>query len=170
MVGEVRDLETAQICVRAALTGHFVLSTLHTNDASSAVTRLMDIGVPSYLLTPSLTMIVAQRLGRKLCPQCKEAYEPKAEELGDVKLSTDLIYRAKGCDNCSHTGYKGRMVVAEVLLVDDTIKRMIGKNPSYNDLRDLARKNGMQTLYETGIKKVEEGVTSLEEMLGVTVG
>jgi type IV pilus assembly protein PilB len=170
MVGEVRDLETAQICVRAALTGHFVLSTLHTNDAPAAITRLMDIGVPSYLLTPSLTMIVAQRLGRKLCPQCKEAYEPKPEELGDVKLSTDLIYRAKGCDNCSHTGYKGRMVVAEVLVIDEATKRLIGKNPSYTELRDAARKNGMQTLYETGIKKVEEGVTSLEEILGVTVG
>lgn len=170
MVGEVRDLETAQICVRAALTGHFVLSTLHTNDAPAAITRLMDIGVPSYLLTPSLTMIVAQRLGRKLCPQCKEAYEPKPEELGDVKLSTDLIYRAKGCDQCSHTGYKGRMVIAEVLLIDENIKRLIGKNPSYTELRDAARQNGMQTLYETGIKKVEEGVTSLEEVLGVTVG
>ena len=170
MVGEVRDLETAQICVRAALTGHFVLSTLHTNDSPAAITRLMDIGVPSYLLTPSLTMIVAQRLGRKLCPQCKEAYEPKLEELGDIKLSTDLIYRAKGCDNCSHTGYRGRLVIGEVLLVDDAIKRMIGKNPTYNELRDAARQNGMQTLYETGIKKVEEGVTSLEEVLGVTVG
>ncbi len=170
MVGEVRDLETAQICVRAALTGHFVLSTLHTNDAPSAITRLMDIGVPSYLLTPSLTMIVAQRLGRKLCPNCKEAYEPKQEELGDLKLSTDLIYRAKGCDKCSHTGYRGRMVIAEVLLVDDTIKRMIGKNANYTELRDAARQNGMQTLFETGIKKVEEGTTSLDEVLGVTVG
>jgi type IV pilus assembly protein PilB len=170
MVGEVRDLETAQICTRAALTGHFVLSTLHTNDAPSAVTRLLDIGVPTYLLTPSLIMIVAQRLGRRLCPHCKEAYEPKADELGEVKLSTDLIYRAKGCDQCSHTGYKGRMVFAEILVVNEEMKKMIGRNAPYNEVRDAARKNGMATLFESGIKRVEEGITSLEEVLGVTVG
>jgi len=170
MVGEVRDLDTAQICVRAALTGHFVLSTLHTNDAPSAITRLLDIGVPTYLLTPSLTMIVAQRLGRKLCPQCKEAYEPKQDELGDVKLTTDLIYRAKGCDHCSHTGYKGRLVIGEILMIDDEIRRMISKNPTYNELRDAARKSGMATLFESGIRKVEEGITSLEEIFGVTLG
>lgn len=170
MVGEVRDLETAQICVRAALTGHFVLSTLHTNDAPSALTRLLDIGIPSYLLTPSITMIVAQRLGRKLCPNCKEPYEPKPEETGDVKLKADLIYRPKGCDKCSHTGYKGRMVIAEVLMVDDEIRRLIGLNASYTDLRDAARKGGMATMFETGIKKVEEGITSLEEIYGVTLG
>ncbi len=170
MVGEVRDLETAQICIRAALTGHFVLSTLHTNDAPSAITRLMDIGVPNYLLTPSLIMIVAQRLGRKLCPHCKEAYEPKLEELGDIKLNTDLIYRAKGCDECSHTGYKGRMVIAEVLPVDDEIRRLLTKDGGYTDIRDAARKAGMMTLFESGIKKVEEGITSLEEVYGVTAG
>jgi type IV pilus assembly protein PilB len=170
MVGEVRDLETAQICVRAALTGHFVLSTLHTNDAPSAITRLLDLGIPAYLLTPSLTMIIAQRLGRKLCPHCKEAYEPKPDELGEVKLNVDLIYRAKGCDKCSHTGYRGRMVVAEVLVVDDDIRRLISKGANFNDLRDLARKNGMATLYESGIKQVEAGITSLDEILGVTIG
>jgi type IV pilus assembly protein PilB len=170
MVGEVRDLETAQICVRAALTGHFVLSTLHTNDAASAVTRLLDMGVPHYLLTPSLTMIVGQRLGRKLCPNCKEPYEPKPEELGDVKLNVDLIYRAKGCDQCSHTGYKGRMVVAEVLFMDEDMRRLVGKGGTYTDIRDAARKAGMSTLFETGIKKVEDGITSLDEILGVTVG
>ena len=170
MVGEVRDLETAQICVRSALTGHFVLSTLHTNDAPSAIQRLLDIGVPSYLLTPSLTMIVAQRLARKLCSDCKEPYEPKAEELGEIKLSTDLIYRAKGCDKCSHTGYRGRIVIAEIILVDDEIRNIVSKNGSYAELRDSARKNGMMTLFESGIKKVEEGSTSLEEVLGVTLG
>lgn len=170
MVGEVRDVETAQICTRAALTGHFVLSTLHTNDAPSAITRLLDIGIPSYLLTPSLTMIIAQRLGRKLCPNCKEPYEPKADELGEVKLKTDLIYRAKGCDKCSHTGYRGRMVVAEVLVIDDEVRRLIGRNSTYNELRDAARKNGMMTLFEAGIRKVEAGITSLEEVFGVTAG
>ncbi len=170
MVGEVRDLETAQICVRAALTGHFVLSTLHTNDASSAVTRLLDIGIPTYLLTPSLVMVVAQRLGRRLCPNCKEAYEPKPDELGEIKLSTDLIYRAKGCDQCSHTGYKGRMVFAEVLQVDEEMKKLIGRNAPYTEIRDAARKNGMSTLFESGLKRVEEGLTSLEEVFGVTAG
>jgi type IV pilus assembly protein PilB len=96
MVGEVRDLETASICVRAALTGHFVLSTLHTNDAASAVTRLIDIGVPAYLLTPSLILILAQRLARRLCPKCKEAYEPDPQQHGGIKLKADLVYRAKG--------------------------------------------------------------------------
>ncbi|MBF0484968.1 MAG: Flp pilus assembly complex ATPase component TadA [Candidatus Omnitrophica bacterium] len=170
MVGEVRDLETAQICVRAALTGHFVLSTLHTNDAPSAITRLLDIGIQPYLLTPSLVMIIAQRLGRKLCPHCKEAYEPKPEELGDIKLNVDLIYRAKGCDKCSHTGYRGRMVVAEVLMIDDEIRRLISRGCTYTDLRDAARKSGMSTLYESGLKQVEAGLTSLDEILGVTVG
>ncbi len=170
MVGEVRDVETAQICVRAALTGHFVLSTLHTNDAPSAITRLMDIGVPAYLLTPSLTMIVAQRLGRKLCPDCKEAYEPKPEEIAELKLKADLIYRAKGCDKCSHTGYKGRMVFPEVLMMDDELRRLMSKGANYTEFRDAARKNGMATLFESGIKKVEAGITSLEEVYGVTLG
>ena len=168
MVGEVRDLETAQICVRAALTGHFVLSTLHTNDAPSAVTRLVDIGLPSYLITPSLVMIIAQRLGRKLCPKCKEPYEPNKEQLGDIKLNSDLIYRAKGCDECNHTGYKGRLVIAEVMTISDEVRNLISKNASHADIRDAARKNGMDTLFESGIKKVEEGITSLDEVLGVT--
>ncbi len=168
MVGEVRDLETAQICVRAALTGHFVLSTLHTNDAPSAVTRLVDIGLPSYLLTPSLVMIIAQRLGRKLCPKCKEPYEPNKEQLGDIKLNSDLIYRAKGCDECNHTGYKGRVVIAEVMTINDEVRSLISKNASHTEIRDAARKNGMDTLFESGIKKVEEGITSLDEILGVT--
>lgn len=170
MVGEVRDLETAQICTRAALTGHFVLSTLHTNDAASAVTRLLDIGIPSYLLTPSLTMILAQRLGRKLCPNCKEPYEPRPEELNGIKLKADLIYKPKGCDKCSHTGYKGRMVIAEVLIMDDELRKLIGKGATYAEIKDIARKNGMMTMFEAGIRKVESGITSLEEVYGVTVG
>ncbi|MBI3314346.1 MAG: Flp pilus assembly complex ATPase component TadA [Candidatus Omnitrophica bacterium] len=114
MVGEVRDLETAQICTRAALTGHLVLSTLHTNDAPSAVTRLVDIGVPHFLLTPSLLIVVAQRLARKLCAKCKEPYENAGQTLGNYKIKSDLVYRAKGCEECNHTGYKGRAVIAEV--------------------------------------------------------
>ncbi len=168
MVGEVRDLETAQICVRAALTGHFVLSTLHTNDASSAVTRLLDIGIESYLLTPSLIMIVAQRLARRLCQKCKEPYEPTEEQTGGLKFKSDLIYRAKGCHECNHTGYKGRVVIPEVLPIDDTIRQLIAKKATYTDIRDAARKNGMLTLFESGLRRVEDGLTSLDEILSIT--
>jgi len=169
MVGEVRDMETAQICVRAALTGHLVLSTLHTNDAASAVTRLLDIGIPSYLLTPSLSLVIAQRLARKLCPLCKEAYEPSANELGKIQIKSDLIYRPKGCEKCNHTGYKGRMVISEVLAINDVVKKIIGDSSAYIEIRNAAQENGMSTLFETGIKKVESGITSLQEVLSVTL-
>ena len=170
MVGEVRDLETAQICVRAALTGHFVLSTLHTNDASAAVTRLLDIGIESYLLMPSLVMVVAQRLARKLCQKCKEAYEPSREQLMGMKLKADLIYKPKGCEECHHTGYKGRIALAEVMYIDDEIRKLIADKASYTNIKETARKNGMDTLFDAGIKKVEAGITSLEEILSVTLG
>ena len=167
MVGEVRDLETAQICVRAALTGHLVLSTLHTNDAPSAVTRLVDIGVPHYLLTPSLLLIIAQRLARKLCQKCKEPYESAGQMVGEYKIKADLIYKAKGCEECNHSGYKGRVVIAEVMALNDEIKLLMGQNGSYNEIRDAARKNGMDTMFDSGMKKVEEGITSLDEVLGI---
>ncbi|MBI5415740.1 MAG: Flp pilus assembly complex ATPase component TadA, partial [Candidatus Omnitrophica bacterium] len=122
MVGETRDLETASICVRAALTGHFVLSTLHTNDAASAITRLVDIGIPHYLLTPSLVMIMGQRLARRLCQKCKEPYEPVADQHGGIVFKSDLVYKAAGCEACKGSGYKGRVVVAEVMPVDDAIR------------------------------------------------
>ncbi|MFH1359590.1 MAG: ATPase, T2SS/T4P/T4SS family [Candidatus Omnitrophota bacterium] len=169
MVGEVRDLETAQICVRAALTGHFVLSTLHTNDAASAITRLLDIGIESYLLMPSLIMVVGQRLARKLCPKCKEAYEPTGEQLRNIKLKADLIYRAKGCEECNQTGYRGRLAIAEVMLLDDELRKLIASQTSYSQIKDTARKNGMNTLLESGLRKVEAGITSLEEVFSVTL-
>jgi type IV pilus assembly protein PilB len=170
MVGEVRDLETAQICTRAALTGHLVLSTLHTNDAPSAVTRLVDIGVPHFLLTPSLLIIIAQRLARKLCVKCKEPYESSGQMVGDYKIKSDLIYRSKGCEECNHTGYKGRVVIAEVMAINDEIRLLITRSAGYNEIKDAARKNGMDTLFESGMKKVEEGITSLDEVLGITAG
>jgi len=170
MVGEVRDLETAQICVRAALTGHFVLSTLHTNDAAAAVTRLLDIGIESYLLMPSLVLVLAQRLARKLCPKCKEAYEPSLEQLGGIKINADLIYKAKGCNECNQTGYRGRIAVPEVMYIDDDIRKLVATQASYTQIKETAKKNGMITLFESGIKKVEAGVTSLEEILSVTLG
>ncbi len=143
MVGEVRDAETASICVRSALTGHFVLSTLHTNDAASAITRLMDIGVPNYLLTPSLICILGQRLARRLCSDCKEAYEPVPENNGKIVFNADLIYKPKGCEKCNNTGYSGRIVIAETLLLNNEIRSLIDKGSTHTEINDAARKNGM---------------------------
>ena len=170
LVGEVRDLETAEICIRSALTGHLVLSTLHTNDAPSAINRLMDIGTEPYLITPSLICVVAQRLLRKLCPHCKEAYEPTPSHLGEIKLNADLIYRPKGCPECSQIGYRGRACIAEVMVINDAVRGLINEKANYQKLREVARSTGMQTLYESAIKKVEDGTTSLEEALSITLG
>ena len=168
MVGEVRDAETAQICVRAALTGHLVLSTLHTNDAPTAIGRLIDIGVPHYLITPSLSLVGAQRLVRILCPECKEAYEPTPEILGKIKLKADLIYRPRGCDHCNQTGFRGRTGVYEIMLMNARLREAIGRGATYQELKRVAIETGMITLYQNGLKKVEQGITGLEEALGAT--
>ena len=170
LVGEVRDLETAEICLRSALTGHLVLSTLHTNDAPSAINRLMDIGIEPYLIAPSLILVVAQRLIRKLCPDCKEAYEPTPEELGSVKVKSDLLFRPKGCSKCNQIGYRGRIAIGEVLLINEQIRELINQRASFIKIRDLAVAQGMQTLFDSAIRKVEAGVTSFEEALSVTIG
>jgi len=170
LVGEIRDLETAQICIRAALTGHLVFSTLHTNDAPSAIIRLIDIGIEPYMIAPSLLLVVAQRLLRKLCPDCKEAYEPTVEQTGGIKIKADLIYRPKGCAKCGQLGYRGRVCIAEVMVVNEQIRDLISQGASYQKIRDAAKESGMNTLYESGLKKVEDGVTSLEEALSVTIG
>jgi len=169
MVGEIRDLETASICVRAALTGHLVLSTLHTNDAASAITRLMDLGIPNYLLTPSLIAIMGQRLARCLCQKCKEPYEPTPDQHGGIEFKSDLIYRAKGCEDCKNTGYAGRAIVAEVLVVDDDIRALISKEASAGEIKDCAKKNGMATLFDSGIKLINDGITSFEEVCRISV-
>lgn len=170
LVGEVRDLETAQICIRSALTGHLVLSTLHTNDAPQAVSRLTDIGIEPYLLAPSLLLVVGQRLIRKLCPDCKEAYEPTSDIVKNTKIKADLIYRAKGCPKCGQIGYKGRVSISEVMYVTQDIKDLISQRAPFQRIKELAKANGMQTLYESAIKKVEAGVTSMEEALSITIG
>ncbi|MDD3088155.1 MAG: ATPase, T2SS/T4P/T4SS family, partial [Candidatus Omnitrophica bacterium] len=170
LVGEVRDLETAQICIRSALTGHLVLSTLHTNDAPTAVSRLMDIGIEPYMLAPSLLAVVAQRLVRRLCLDCKEAYEPTKEQLKTINLKAELIYRAKGCAKCNNTGYRGRACIAEVMVANEEIRSLINQRASFQKIREAAKANGMQTLYEAGLKKVEDGITSLEDAISVTLG
>lgn len=170
LVGEVRDLETAQICVRSALTGHLVLSTLHTNDAPSAVNRLMDMGIEPYMIAPSLLLVVAQRLIRKLCPDCKEAVEPTADQIKVTKVKADLIYKSKGCAKCNQLGYRGRTCITEVLPATDAIRELVNQRAPFQKIRDVARSEGMQTLYESAIKKVEAGITSLEEAISITIG
>ncbi len=170
LVGEIRDLETAEICIRSALTGHLIFSTLHTNDAPSAINRLLDIGVKPFLVVPSLILVVAQRLVRRLCPDCKEAYEPDAEQLGGIKLKSELIYRPCGCPKCNHIGYRGRVCVAEVMRINKEIRKLITEYLPYENIKEVAIASGMQSLYASGLKKVEAGITSLEEVLSVTAG
>jgi type II secretory ATPase GspE/PulE/Tfp pilus assembly ATPase PilB-like protein len=130
----------------------------------------MDIGIEPYMLSSSLIAVVAQRLVRKLCPDCKEAYEPKEEEIKNIKLKAELIYRAKGCASCNNTGYKGRLSIAEVMIMNEELKSMVSQRAPFQKIRDVARANGMQTLYESALKKVEEGSTSLEDALSITLG
>lgn len=168
LIGEVRDLETAEMTIRAALTGHLVFSTLHTNDAMSTINRLVDIGVPNYLIVASLRLIIAQRLIKKLCPDCKEPREVKIEDIPqNINLNSPVIYKAKGCEKCNFIGYRGRSVINEVVLVDEEIKAAINKGLSSSQIMEIAKKKGTLTLLESGIKRVEEGITSLEEVLSV---
>ena len=173
MVGEIRDKETAGIAINAALTGHLVLSTLHTNDAPGAITRLDNMGIEPFLITSSVVMVIAQRLLRKICPKCKESYEVTSgilEELGIKQKPGEklLLYRGSGCTFCSKTGYKGRSSIYEVMVMVDEIRVAILKRMSATDIKKIAIKNGMLTLREAGIRKVKSGVTTFEELLRVT--
>jgi len=170
LVGEVRDLETSEICLKAALTGHLVMSTLHTNDALSAIARLVDMGIPNYLLASAIRLIIAQRLVRKLCPHCKEAYEVKRKEISGYTLNCDIAYKAKGCEECSFIGYKGRTLIAEVVLVDDDLRDLIYRNATIREMLPVARQKGTMTLLESGLKRVEEGVTSIDEIISSAMG
>ncbi|MDO8602952.1 MAG: type II secretion system ATPase GspE [Candidatus Omnitrophota bacterium] len=169
MVGEVRDLETAQICIRASLTGHLVLSTLHTNDAPSAIARLIDIGLEPYLISSSLIMVGAQRLIRRLCPECKEAYETTPALIKDLGIKQELLYKPKGCDYCSHTGYRGRIAIYEMILIDDKLRELISRGASLGEIKNRIKELGLKTLIKSGLKKAEEGMTSVEEVLSVTL-
>jgi len=169
----VRDSETAQIAIRAALTGHLVFSTLHTNDAPSSIARLIDMGVPSFLVASSLLLIVAQRLPRRICLECKEPYEADRESLipyahTPLGLGPRTFFKGKGCPTCNFTGMKGRVALYEVMPVTPEIRDLILRNAPTGEIRELARQQGMQTLRETGLMTVIEGVTTVEEVVRVT--
>jgi general secretion pathway protein E len=175
MIGEIRDLETAQIAVQSALTGHLVLSTVHTNDAPSTVNRLLDMGVEDYLLTSTVIGILAQRLVRTLCPHCKQGYvavPELVEEMGLRKFANgggDIeLFHAKGCAECAHTGYIGRISIMEMLPMTDPLRSLVMRHAISNDLRAEAIKGGMITMYEDGLRKAVAGVTTFEEVLRVT--
>ncbi len=174
LVGEIRDSETAEIAIRAALTGHLVFSTIHTNDAPTTINRLVDIGVPPYLVSSALILIQAQRLVRRICPQCREKVEadPKLlEEAGIPKgtLPDNMIFRGKGCPNCNQTGYKGRIGLYEVMPLSSDMRSMILKGASSDDIAKQAVKEGMFTLRDDGIDKLKKGVTTIEELMRETV-
>jgi len=170
MVGEIRDGETAEIATRAAITGHLVFSTLHTNDAASSVTRMIDMGIEPFLLSSSLVGLIAQRLVRRLCPNCKEPVEidDETRELLNIEEGEEVtVFKAKGCEHCNNTGYKGRIAVYEILQVDREIRELISKNANSDDIKDLAIKHGMKTLRMNSARLVKNGTTSIEEMMRI---
>ena len=175
MVGEVRDEETARMVVEAAQTGHLVLSTLHTNDAAGAVTRLLDLGIEPFLLASCLTAVLAQRLVRTICPQCKQSYAPEASELQELGIhlgaeGLPTLYRGRGCANCMDTGYRGRIGLFELLVVDDEIRKLVTKSVDANTIRELALERGMVDLRTDGARKVLAGLTTVDEVKRMTVG
>ncbi|MBY0309353.1 MAG: Flp pilus assembly complex ATPase component TadA [Phycisphaerales bacterium] len=174
LVGEIRDLETAEIAVQASLTGHLVLSTLHTNDAPSSVIRLVDLGVEPFLLTATLEGVVAQRLARTICAKCKTPYTPAEEELMELALKPEDVegkafYRGAGCGNCYSSGYRGRMAIFEIMGVDDHMRSLIMDKQSTNMLRNYSRKRGMRTLRECGLLAIYEGQTTIDEIVRETI-
>jgi len=174
LVGEIRDKETAEIAVQASLTGHLVFSTLHTNDAPSAIARLLDLGLEPFLVTATLEGIVAQRLVRRICLNCKEQYTPSEEQLMELELKPEDVvgrkfYYGKGCENCNNTGYRGRQGIYEIMLLDDEMRDMIIKHASTQLLRIEARKRGMRTLRLAGLMAIYDGVTTIEEVVRETI-
>ena len=175
LVGEIRDQETAKIAIQSALTGHLLFSTLHTNDAAGAITRLLDMGVENFLLSSTLLGILAQRLVRVICPHCKEEMIPEDKVLGSMKLSSEemaamTFYHGVGCDECRHTGFKGRIAIFEYMPVDDDVRREINKESSTESIKEAALQKGMITLRQDGWRKVHDGVTTVSEVLRVTMG
>ncbi|MFN0132140.1 MAG: GspE/PulE family protein [Phycisphaerales bacterium] len=174
LVGEIRDLETGQIAIQASLTGHLVLSTLHTNDAPSSIIRLVDLGIENFLLTATIEGIVAQRLVRTICVKCKEEYSPKEEELMELSLRPEDVrgrrfFRGRGCDNCNKSGYRGRMAIFEIMVLDDDMRDLIMKEASTSVLRKHARSRGMRSLREAGLMSIYEGQTTIDEVVRETI-
>jgi len=171
MIGEIRDNETARIAVQAALTGHLVLSTLHTNDAASSITRLVDIGIDSYLIAASLNAVLAQRLVRKICPKCKKKYkipDKMREYIKRSGIKSKKFYHGAGCEACRDSGYVGRVGIYELLIIDDALRSMINKDSSVNSMRRVFHKSGSHSLFDDGLVKVNQGLTTIEEVLRVT--
>ncbi|MCK4275077.1 MAG: type II/IV secretion system protein, partial [Phycisphaerae bacterium] len=172
MVGEIRDEETARIAVQASLTGHLVLSTLHTNDAPSSMTRMINIGIEPYLLSASVNACLAQRLVRQICEECKEPVKKLTDSVASYMrqygMEADRIHHGVGCDKCRQTGYKGRVGVYEFLEMDDDLRDLISTNPSLTDLRRACSESGMRSLREDGLQKVAAGITTVEEIMRVT--
>lgn len=174
MVGEIRDLETAQIAIQASLTGHLVFTTVHTNDAPSTVARLLDLGLETFLVTATIEGIVAQRLVRKVCPRCKTEFQPSEEMLMELELTPEevgdkVFYYGKGCDNCNNTGYRGRTGIYEIMTFNDEIRDLIMNSASTAVLREAAIRNGMRTLRQNGLAAIYDGITTIEEVARETI-
>lgn len=174
LVGEIRDEETARIAIQASLTGHLVFSTLHTNDAPTTVTRLIDIGVKPYLIASTLEAVISQRLVRKICTSCKEKYEPSDESLLELNLTKAAVkgkqvFRGKGCNNCNNIGYKGRMGIYEIMLMNNEIRRLITEQANTNVIRIAAKNNGMSTLRDSGLIAIFNGLTTIQEIVRETM-
>ena len=169
MIGEIRDEETAEIAVRAAITGHLVFSTLHTNDAPGAITRLEDMGVPDYLVADALAGVIAQRLVKRLCPACKKRGKTNAKEMEILGITEPVsIFRPQGCQFCNNTGYKGRIAIHEIMYMNENMKNEVARNKNLEVLREMAAKNGMISLWESCRNIVLGGVTSIQELMTLT--
>jgi general secretion pathway protein E len=173
MIGEIRDRETAVMAIQAALTGHLVFSTLHTNDAAGAVTRLADLGIEPYLISSSLVAVLAQRLVRRICPMCRAAYEPTGDELRRLQIVTDRLpeafWQGNGCAACRQTGYSGRLGVFELLVVDDEVRASIQRQANASAIREAARRRGMKLLGDDGLDKIAACQTTVEEVLRISM-
>ena len=174
LVGETRDVETARISVQASLTGHLVFTTLHTNDAPSAIARLLDLGLEAFLITATLEAVVAQRLVRKICSNCKTEYVPSEEQLYELEIKPDdvgdrVFFYGKGCDYCNNTGYRGRVAIYEIMVLDDPMRELIMRLASASVLRKEAVKRGMRLLRDAGLLAIADGVTTIDEVVRETI-
>ena len=170
MIGEMRDEETAEIAVRAAITGHIVFSTLHTNDAVGAITRLEDMGIPDYLVADALVGVIAQRLVKRLCPECKRRGRTNAKEMAILGIEEPItIFRPQGCQFCGGTGYKGRIAVHEIMYMNESMRSAVAREKNLEVLREVARQNGLETLWSSCRNVVEDGMTSIQELMTLNV-